>query len=1348
MSTVRFQRRARREVPRSPGGEVTLQPPPEIPRAIPGSLLGKLMPVVMVVGMVGMMAIMFTRGGGIASNPMSMMFPMMMVFSMVGMFAGQGGKGQKAAEANEDRKDYLRYLDQVRKDVDETASQQRQAVEWSHPEPGLVWMLAGTSRMWERRPGDKDFCHARIGLGGQRLATRLVSPETGPVEELEPIAAVSLRRFVRTHSTVPDLPTAIAVKGFATIQLNGDRAQARDMTRAMLLQLCMFQAPDQVLVAVVRGTDTAPEWEWTKWLPHTQHPDSQDGVGTGRMVYGSIRELTDSLDSLLHNRVRYSRNQPASQNLVHIIIIIDGGLLEAEEDSLRESGYEGVTILDLCGYAPRLAVSRGIQMVVENGECVGRGATGNMERFALIDRISARQAEQVARRIAPFRVAPMQRGGDVVVEESNAEAITSWAQLMGLGDIGTFNPENGWKPRYGPDRLRVPFGLGADGLPVYLDIKEGAERGMGPHGLCIGATGSGKSEFLRTLVLSLLATHSPDQLNLVLVDFKGGATFLGLEGVPHVAAVITNLEGEADLVDRMKDALEGEMNRRQEVLRDKGNFANVSEYEKARAAGADLDPLPALFVVLDEFSELLSKHPDFAELFVMIGRLGRSLHVHLLLASQRLEEGRLKGLEAHLSYRIGLKTFSANDSRQVLGVPDAYNLPNNPGGGYLKSDSGEIQRFQASYVSGAYVGGGAQREVTQAGIVGGEIDINVRNFQAAFVDFRPGDRILLPPEPTLIEESQPDEKSVKVSNLDMMVARMQGHGRPAHEIWLPPLDEPPTLDELIPRSILTGDYSAVAGLRAAIGIVDRPYDQRRDNLFVDLSGARGNVAIVGGPQSGKSTALRSLIMGMAMTHTAEQVQFYCLDFGGGTLTGLEGLPHVGSVAGRLDVDKVRRTISETTTIVRQRELRFRQLGIESMADFRRLRGTDPSSSPAAAGAHEDPFGDVFVVVDGFGSIRQDFDALEQPIMNLANQGLSYGVHVIIALNAWREARPALKDQIGTRIELRLGDPMDSDLGRKVAALVPQGRPGRGMTPDAKHMLTALPRVDGDSNPENLGAGVADAVQRIAAATPGRPAPRVRMLPELLQRDELLHGMGGWPAGLEPSAANLSVPIGLNEAELAPVFLNFGELPHFVTFGDTECGKTNLLRNLVQNIVASNAPSEAKLVIGDYRRTMLGLVETDHLAGYAPSSEMLTGMMQQVADILRQRMPGPSITQQELRQRSWWSGPELYVVVDDYDLVVTQTGNPLNVLVEYIPHAKDVGFHLIIARRSGGAARAMYEPVISRMKDVGTYALVMSGNREEGNLFGNVRPSEMPPGRGTFINRQGPSLVQLSWSPEQ
>ena len=271
------------------------------------------------------------------------------------------------------------------------------------------------------------------------------------------------------------------------------------------------------------------------------------------------------------------------------------------------------------------------------------------------------------------------------------------------------DPSLTWRPRAPRDRLRVPIGVGATGQPVDLDIKESAQGGMGPHGLVIGATGSGKSELLRTLVLGLALTHSSETLNFVLVDFKGGATFASLDVLPHTSAIITNLEDELILVDRMKDAIQGEMVRRQEALRAAGNYASVRDYERAREQGAPLEPMPSLFIVVDEFSELLSAKPDFIDLFVMIGRLGRSLGVHLLLASQRLEEGKLRGLDTHLSYRVGLRTFSAGESRVVLGVPDAYELPSAPGNGYLKEATEGLVRFKAAYVSGAYTGGGSGR---------------------------------------------------------------------------------------------------------------------------------------------------------------------------------------------------------------------------------------------------------------------------------------------------------------------------------------------------------------------------------------------------------------------------------------------------------------------------------------------------------------------------------------------------------------------------------------------------------------------------------------------------------------
>ncbi len=247
MSTVQFRRTPRLAAPRTPGGEVHLEPPPEVPRVVPGGILMKLMPVVMVVAMVGMIALLITSGGGL--NPASLLFPMMMMMSMVGMFAGGGGRGngQRKAEMNEDRKDYLRYLGQMRGRARDAGDEQRVGLEWIHPDPASLWSMVRTRRMWERRTSDPDYCHVRVGRGHQRLATRLVPPQTGPVDELEPIATVALRRFVRAHSVVSELPIAVSVRGFAALELTGDEDTCRALARAIICQLATFHTPEDLI---------------------------------------------------------------------------------------------------------------------------------------------------------------------------------------------------------------------------------------------------------------------------------------------------------------------------------------------------------------------------------------------------------------------------------------------------------------------------------------------------------------------------------------------------------------------------------------------------------------------------------------------------------------------------------------------------------------------------------------------------------------------------------------------------------------------------------------------------------------------------------------------------------------------------------------------------------------------------------------------------------------------------------------------------------------------------------------------------------------------------------------------
>jgi S-DNA-T family DNA segregation ATPase FtsK/SpoIIIE len=259
---------------------------------------------------------------------------------------------------------------------------------------------------------------------------------------------------------------------------------------------------------------------------------------------------------------------------------------------------------------------------------------------AIADQPEAELCEAIARALAPLRLS-------VEGEEILAQTV-SLPSLLGVGDLETFTPEDQWVAPDDEAVLQVPIGFDSEGQPLTLDLKESAQGGMGPHGLVVGATGSGKSELLRTLVSGLTTTHSPDLLSLVLVDFKGGATFAGVTELPHVAGLITNLVDDLALVDRVRDALQGEQQRRQRMLRDAGNLDSVREYQLRRAAGQTgpdgrpLEPLPYLLIIVDEFGELLTGRPDFIDLFVQIGRVGRSLGMHLLLASQRLEEGRLR----------------------------------------------------------------------------------------------------------------------------------------------------------------------------------------------------------------------------------------------------------------------------------------------------------------------------------------------------------------------------------------------------------------------------------------------------------------------------------------------------------------------------------------------------------------------------------------------------------------------------------------------------------------------------------------------------------------------------------
>ncbi|MET8566291.1 type VII secretion protein EccCa [Streptomyces flaveolus] len=1315
---VFFRRPARRRGPEMPEGELTLQEPPVMAEQVPDNGAGLLtyLPMAM---MSGAMVLLYVRPGQ-KSNPMTYVVVGVMAVAMVFMLFGQllRGGAERRQRLKGARRDYLRYLGGVRRKVRTAVAEQQRALAWRHPRPTALWAMVRSTRLWERRPSDPDFGEVRIAVGEQRLGLHLTAGAAKPVEDLDPLTAHALRAFVNAYSTVPDQPIALFLPGWARVLFRGERSDVLDCTRAVLAQLVAAHSPQELMITFCVSAEHGAAWDWAKWLPHTHHPQETDGAGPLRLFASSAGELEALLGEDFGERPPFETGATASADEPYTVIVVDGGDIPSGHRMGRQ-GIRNAVVLDLSGELPWRPGRTTLRLQTGDGEIhlvrTDRSRKETLTSLGRFDRLGPASARALAAVVAPMRT-----GATAEVAQPLSTDVELTA-LLGIPDLHRHDPKTFWERRgtSAARRLRVPIAVGADGRPVELDIKESAEGGMGPHGMLIGATGSGKSELLRTLVLALALSHSSETLNFVLVDFKGGATFLGLDQLPHTSAVITNLAEEAALVSRMQDALHGELIRRQELLRAAGNYTSALEYEKARAAGTPLAPLPSLFIVVDEFSELLSAHRDFMELFVMIGRLGRSLGVHLLLASQRLDEGRMHQLESHLSYRVGLRTFSAMESRGVLGVPDAYELPSQPGAGFLKSGVEPLTRFRAAYVSGGYrrrAGALAQAQVASQVV--------------SWTGERVAERSTVPvlPDPATVPEDDEDAPSL----LSVALERLRDSGPPAHQVWLAPLADPPSLDHLLPPlspdpryGLSTADWPGRGTLSVPVGVVDQPFEQKRDLLTVDLSAAGGHVGIAGGPQSGKSTLVRTLITALALTHTPREVQFYCLDFGGGSLAGLAGLPHVGSVAGRLETELVGRTLAEMTSLLARRERMFLEHGIDSMATLRRRR--------AAGEFPEEQHGDVFLVIDGWSTVRQDFQDDVSVISQLATRGLNYGVHLVITTSRWLELTSAVRDQAGTKLELRMGDHMDSVVDIRRASSVPRS-PGRGLTVDTKlHYLAALPRIDGVQKADDLADGVADLVAAVADGWTGPPAPAVRMLPTRLPARDLPR---------VPADHRLRFPLGVEETELGTAWHDFAESPHLVVFGDSESGKTNILRLAARHIAQTFTPAEARILVVDYRRQLVEAVPETHRLGHAVSLDQLRQQASGMGRGLVERVPGPDISPSRMRLADWWRGPRLFVLIDDYDLVAQPMATPFEPLLEHLPLGYEVGLHVIVARSAANAMRGLSDPLVRRLLDANTPGLLLSCPPSEGSVFG-AKPRILPPGRGQYATRRRKTLVQTA-----
>jgi DNA segregation ATPase FtsK/SpoIIIE, S-DNA-T family len=1415
-----FPRRERAAAPIIKPETIHLPTPLKVP-APEGKPMWLVVVAILVIGLViGMVGITYASGMrtfiGVGS-----IFPIFMIIGVMSILGGRMGGGNQMSRAKMDklRAQYMLTLDTIRDTAAYAADSMDENYRWYHPAPDTLAAAVGSARMWERKPDGKDlhFGVVRVGVGMIGLQEANVvtwgEPQDMPTDiELEPVTGKALQEFVRYQSVAYNVPSLISLLVEPGYALQGSRQRVLAVMRAIVSQLAFSHGPDHLEMIVV--TSDVAAWDWVKWLPHFGDKTREDAAGPARMVYRSVAEFVDRHGEMFEGRGQFVPRHASAKTparIPHVVVIAD--CIDAQWGYVTDvDGTDGITFFDVTGssvpacLAPmrimRFDDRRGVIDMVPRDPVTFAVEEGERAAFfALADALSGSEAEQFAFGMARWRLAEGYEEIGQGLERLGARDILSYYKI---DDVAGIDFENLWSERRNPNtrnRLRVPFANRADnGELMFLDMKDMNDGGEGPHGVMSGTTGSGKTSLVRSVLLSILLGHPPDVVQLVLADLKGGSGVKPFAGVPHVSQIITDLERDQALMDRFIEAMWGEIARRKAIC-DSAGADDALEYNamrsRAQARGDDMLPLPALVVMIDEFAEWFRIQPTAAEVLEQIGRQGRSYWVHLLMASQKIEGRGVENLMENMGYRLVLKTNTPS-AAAAAGVPNALNLPKKPGLGYFRVGSdaaSDIVRFQAEHMWREYRrAGDLDRE--PVAMAASAAYIRPQLFSTAFAPVDIGgdtahDEVealgALPELPGDLpevvggaegvaeddadseEDSDEDDGAIKTPTVGtVIIDQLRRVDFQPYRLWQPPLDEPVTVEELV-NSYLGRpwhqQYGSGANLVFPLGIIDRPFKHDQQPLLVDTAGPGAHVLILGGTGLGKTTALQTLICSAAMTHTPEQVQFYCLQFSSAALATVVGLPHVGGVAPRVDADHVRRTVAELFALMRERDRSFAACGIGSMEVFRR-RKFFGESGPVP----DDGFGDVFLVIDNYKAFADENEPLVELVNQMILQGRDYGVHVVATVDRINELRPAVRNGFGSRVELRLSAIEDTALVRPRQADAVPWRPGRGMVaqnyvrlgvdPAGLHTLIARPASEGSPShvfeSDRLSSAVA------SAASGSRRARPVRRLPARVPLQDLrLAAQADWRDAVGAGG----IAFGVSELDLLPVYWNFDDSPHLIATGLRGCGRTTLAATVMTEIARVYAPGgsaasgsapdgggesadgrrSAQVWLIDPRRQLLTTLGSKYLERFAYTADGVAAMVDDLGAVLSDREPPEGLSAQQLTERSWWSGPEIFLIIDDIQRLPTSFESPLQKAWPWVTRAADVGLHVLCTRTFGGwnSGQAAADPMLRALVQANTPLLLMNADPNEGPVRDKIKGAPLPVGRGLLMGHDANTYVQVA-----
>ena len=727
MLTQHFERPADIEAPKVTGDIKDIPAPPTVQPIRFRPFWTVVVPITLVVGIIGTITMLFVVGARTFTG-VGLFFPVMMVMSAGGMFAhrfsGGGGATKKSATDSEgERRDYARdTLDELRSAAHSLGHKQFARVRFFNPHPSELVGLLGSKRMWCHQPTSAQFGQCRMGTGLSKLAMDFKPAKLPHRTKRDPMPNAMLRDFTLEQPYIRGIPRPLSLRSEPGFGFYGDLDKIHALIRCMLCELATFHGPDHMGFVVV--TASPSRWEWMKWLPHACDPDRVDGAGSARMIFTSPAEF-DSVYDLNNERAKGfarvstdSGHEAASSSLRHLIVIDDNTEDDEEwEQYTRGGGVEAITFL-------RLSTTIGFGVgwqgdsvfhVSDDGRLLsaqlgheGRRAAEALKYYATADAMSVDEAAVFARAMAKWSTTSTT--ADLASLSTQQGGLM---QVLRIDDARYPDTARLWAARNSEDsklRNRFPLGRYRNGALLEMNTNSTAAipRGMGNHGFLLGATGSGKSWTLLAIGLSIILTHAPWVHQLIVLDWKGRSFGRRLAPAPHTLMVLSNLGKDEEHSDRMDEVLLGLVEGRQERLDavsvDRRDIDEADAYERIRVAeNHDWEPMPWVTIIVDEFSELFDKYPNLVDTFTRIGRVGRALHINLIMGSQTMEESKLKKMPAHFNWRLALRAFNDQESRNFIGDTRAAKISKDGGGrGFLKIGEEDPQEIQVFDVGSLY----------------------------------------------------------------------------------------------------------------------------------------------------------------------------------------------------------------------------------------------------------------------------------------------------------------------------------------------------------------------------------------------------------------------------------------------------------------------------------------------------------------------------------------------------------------------------------------------------------------------------------------------------------------------